>query len=135
MDLKKCPHCGSGELEKHELGTPWVLTLRSIPGEYDLISNICVRCTNCGDLGPPCSTWEQAQIEWNNRTFWTPISDGAPNKDGDYLVKADYGEYAYVLALTYYMGAWCFFRSTYVAFDANNPTLCNKIIAWSEIPE
>jgi len=54
MKLEKCPFCGEAEdLLEYDVD--------------DWMADKSVRCEYCGALGPPCSTWEQAQLAWNKR--------------------------------------------------------------------
>lgn len=55
MKLRECPFCGE---EKD---------IEKFVDERQFFSDTCVRCQNCGTLGPPCGTWEQAQKMWNER--------------------------------------------------------------------
>ena len=60
--LKPCPHCGENKLG---VKTHSHLIIRIIgilaPNSFS------IRCQNCGALGPPCSTWKEAQQSWDER--------------------------------------------------------------------
>ena len=51
--LKNCPFCGSDELSEWD--------------PDDWMADGCVRCDNCGALGPTHWSWGGAKIEWNKR--------------------------------------------------------------------
>ena len=50
---KPCPFCGEKEDEEYE----WEMCM----------DDISIRCLNCGALGPPCSTLNEARKSWNER--------------------------------------------------------------------
>lgn len=52
---RPCPFCGASEEDDFEQEYTYPQRTYS------------VHCKNCGALGPPCNSWPQAQIAWNQR--------------------------------------------------------------------
>ena len=68
--LKPCPYCGENELGIKTHSHPIIEHSR----DTYITDSFFIHCFSCGALGPPCSTWDEAEKAWNER---------ANNKEGE----------------------------------------------------